>query len=30
MKLLQGPTPHLAVSGRTMEFDGSGRCVAGC
>jgi hypothetical protein len=22
--------PHLAVSGRTMEFDGKGRCVAGC
>jgi L-ascorbate metabolism protein UlaG (beta-lactamase superfamily) len=30
MKLLQGPAPHLAISGRTMEFDGSGRCVAGC
>jgi L-ascorbate metabolism protein UlaG (beta-lactamase superfamily) len=24
------PTPHLAISGRTMEFDGKGRCVAGC
>ena len=24
------PTPHLAISGRTMEFDGGGRCVAGC
>jgi hypothetical protein len=23
-------TPHLAISGRTMEFDGKGRCVAGC
>jgi hypothetical protein len=23
-------TPHLAVSGRTMEFDGAGKCVAGC
>jgi hypothetical protein len=23
-------TPHLAISGRTMEFDGNGRCVAGC
>jgi len=21
---------HLAISGRTMEFDGGGRCVAGC
>lgn len=21
---------HLAISGRTMEFDGRGRCVAGC
>ncbi|WP_339843447.1 MBL fold metallo-hydrolase [uncultured Halopseudomonas sp.] len=24
------PTTHLAISGRTMEFDGTGRCVAGC
>ncbi|HSD44155.1 MAG TPA: MBL fold metallo-hydrolase [Burkholderiales bacterium] len=24
------PAPHLAISGRTMEFDGNGRCVAGC
>jgi L-ascorbate metabolism protein UlaG (beta-lactamase superfamily) len=24
------PASHLAISGRTMEFDGSGRCVAGC
>ena len=23
-------TPHLAISGRTMGFDGGGRCVAGC
>lgn len=23
-------TAHLAISGRTMEFDGGGRCVAGC
>ncbi len=29
-KLLKGVTPHLAVSGRTMEFDGAGKCVAGC
>jgi hypothetical protein len=21
---------HLAISGRTMEFDGEGTCVAGC
>ncbi len=30
IKLLKGATPHLAISGRTMEFDGKGRCVAGC
>ena len=24
------PTPHLAISGRTMEFDGKGQCVTGC
>jgi L-ascorbate metabolism protein UlaG (beta-lactamase superfamily) len=24
------PTAHLGISGRTMEFDGQGRCVAGC
>jgi L-ascorbate metabolism protein UlaG (beta-lactamase superfamily) len=23
-------TPHLALSGRTMEFDGKGQCAAGC
>jgi len=23
-------TPHLAISGRTMEFDGKGKCVARC
>ena len=23
-------TAHLAISGRTMEFDGNGKCVAGC
>jgi hypothetical protein len=21
---------HLAISGRTMEFNGSGKCVTGC
>ena len=30
IKALKGPTPHLAISGRTMEFDGKGKCVAGC
>jgi L-ascorbate metabolism protein UlaG (beta-lactamase superfamily) len=29
VKQLKAPS-HLAISGRTMEFDGSGRCVAGC
>jgi L-ascorbate metabolism protein UlaG (beta-lactamase superfamily) len=24
------PAPHLAISGRTMEFDGNGKCVARC
>ena len=28
-KLSKRPV-HLALSGRTMEFDGSGKCVAGC
>ena len=27
---VKGVTPHLALSGRTMEFDGKGKCVAGC
>lgn len=27
---LKGPKPHLAISGRTMEFDGKGLCVSGC
>ncbi len=30
IKALKGPTPHLAISGRTMEFDGNGKCVGGC
>jgi L-ascorbate metabolism protein UlaG (beta-lactamase superfamily) len=30
VKLLRGITPQLAISGRTMEFDGKGNCVAGC
>lgn len=29
MKLLK-PASHLAISERTMEFDGKGKCVAGC
>jgi L-ascorbate metabolism protein UlaG (beta-lactamase superfamily) len=29
VKLLKTPA-HLAISGRTMEFDGKGRCVSGC
>jgi L-ascorbate metabolism protein UlaG (beta-lactamase superfamily) len=29
IKQLKAPA-HLAISGRTMEFDGRGRCVAGC
>jgi L-ascorbate metabolism protein UlaG (beta-lactamase superfamily) len=24
------PPTHLAISGRTMEFDGQGQCVSGC
>ena len=27
---LKDVTPQLAISGRTMEFDGKGQCVAGC
>ena len=29
IKLSKRPV-HLAISGRTMEFDGTGKCVAGC
>ena len=29
VKQLKG-TAQLAISGRTMEFDGKGKCVAGC
>jgi L-ascorbate metabolism protein UlaG (beta-lactamase superfamily) len=29
IKLVKRPV-HLAISGRTMEFDGKGNCVAGC
>ena len=27
---VRGKPVYLAVSGRTMEFDGKGKCVAGC
>jgi hypothetical protein len=30
LALAKGRPVHLALSGRTMEFDGSGKCVAGC
>jgi hypothetical protein len=30
IKALKSATAHLAISGRAMEFDGKGRCVAGC
>jgi L-ascorbate metabolism protein UlaG (beta-lactamase superfamily) len=30
IKELKSATPHLAISGRTMEFDGNGKCVAAC
>ena len=29
-KQLKGVAPYVAVSGRTLEFDGAGKCVAGC
>jgi hypothetical protein len=29
MRQIKAPT-HLAISERTMEFDGKGKCVAGC
>jgi L-ascorbate metabolism protein UlaG (beta-lactamase superfamily) len=30
LALVKARPVHLALSGRTMEFDGSGKCVAGC
>jgi L-ascorbate metabolism protein UlaG (beta-lactamase superfamily) len=30
VKMLKGMTAHFAISGRTMEFDGKGKSVAGC
>lgn len=29
IKQLKAPA-HLAISGRTMEFDGRGKCLVGC
>jgi L-ascorbate metabolism protein UlaG (beta-lactamase superfamily) len=30
LDLVKGRPVHLPLSGRTMQFDGSGKCVAGC
>lgn len=30
VRLVKGRPVYPAISGRTMEFDGSERCVAGC
>lgn len=30
MNLVKGRPVHLALSGKTMEFDGAAKCVAGC
>ncbi len=30
MKLVKGIPVHLPLSGKTMEFDGNAKCVAGC
>ena len=30
LSLVKGRPVHLALSGKTMEFDGGGKCVAGC
>ena len=30
MNLVKGRPVYLALSGKTMEFDGDARCVAGC
>ena len=29
-RLVEGRKVHLSLSGRTMEFDGDAKCVAGC
>ena len=30
MGMVKGRPVYLALSGKTMEFDGDGKCVAGC
>lgn len=30
VRLVKGRKVHLSLSGRTMEFDGKAKCVAGC
>jgi L-ascorbate metabolism protein UlaG (beta-lactamase superfamily) len=30
IRLVKGRKVHLSLSGRSMEFDGKGKCVAGC
>jgi len=30
LALVKGRPVHLALSGKTMEFDGTGKCAAGC
>jgi L-ascorbate metabolism protein UlaG (beta-lactamase superfamily) len=30
VEVIKGRATYLAISGRTMEFDGKGKCVAGC
>ena len=30
MDLVKGPLVHVPLSGKTMQFDGSGKCTAGC
>jgi len=30
LALVKGPPVYLGTSGRAMEFDGAGKCVAGC
>ena len=29
-RLVEGRAVHLSLSGRTMEFDAAGKCMAGC
>ncbi|PYN34959.1 MAG: metal-dependent hydrolase, partial [Candidatus Rokuibacteriota bacterium] len=30
MDLIKGSLVHVPLSGKTMQFDGSGKCTAGC